>query len=88
MTHIDRKLQDRLEGWNNNATIELFEGEPYIEGYTVDDDWSTLFTRSGSLIVAKYEDGKFTPKCTIQFTPSGKSVNTRAIGQSEIRVAT
>lgn len=70
LTHIDRQLQERLEGWNNNATIELYEGDPYIESYVADDTWATLLTGSGSLSVAKYTSGGFTPVCRIEFRPS------------------
>jgi hypothetical protein len=71
MTHIDRQKQELLEGGgNNNATIELFEGEPYVEAYVADDNWSTLFTGSGALSVAQYTDSGFFEVCSIAFAPA------------------
>jgi hypothetical protein len=70
MTHIDQRKQQQLEGWNNNATIELFDGTPYLEGYVSDDGWGNLFTASGFLSVATYDDKRFEAVCRINFTPS------------------
>jgi hypothetical protein len=73
MTHIDPREQKLLEGWNNNATIELYEGTPYLEGYAADDNWGTLFTGSGVLSIAKFTKGGFEAVCRISFTPSSQT---------------
>jgi hypothetical protein len=78
MTHIDRQMQELLEGGNNNATIELFEGTPYVEVYVSDDNWSTLFTGSGFLSVARYTAGGFSQVCKIAFTPAAADSNKEA----------
>jgi hypothetical protein len=70
MTHIDQPKQQPFEGWNNNATLELFDGAPYLEGYVSDDGWVNLFTTSVSLSVAMYRNHEFETVCNIEFTPS------------------
>lgn len=68
MTHINRRLQERIEAWSNNATIELFNGEPYIEAYSSDDNWAHLFTSSGTLSIAKFR-AAVEVVCRVKFEP-------------------
>jgi hypothetical protein len=70
LMHIDKGLQEKLDGWSNNATVELFNGEPYIETYRSDDNWSTLLTGSGALSVWKPNSDGFELQCRIAYTPS------------------
>jgi hypothetical protein len=69
MTHLDPKEQMRLEGWGNNATLELFNGIPYLETYRADDNWGTLCTGSGALTVWKSTKEGFEAVCKVSFTP-------------------
>jgi hypothetical protein len=70
MTHLDSAKQKRLQGWSNNATLELFDGVPFLETYTPDDNWGTLFSGSGALSVWKHNGRAFELICKISFTPS------------------
>lgn len=51
LTDIDYPHQDSWGGWDINATIELYQGKPYIEAYQPDDNWGHLLTGSGKLRV-------------------------------------
>lgn len=54
LTDIDYDRQDNMNGWFKSATIEIYEGKPYIEVYAADDDWSHLLTGNGILHVFRY----------------------------------
>jgi hypothetical protein len=69
MTHIDPREQKRLQGWGNNATVAMHDGTPYLENYLADDNWGTLFTGTGFLSVAKYDQGRFERVCKVTFDP-------------------
>lgn len=55
LTDIDYNRQDNMNGWFENATIEIYRGKPYIEVYAADDDWFHLLSGNGVLHVFQYE---------------------------------
>ena len=78
MTRIDKRLQKRFHGgWYNNATVELFDGEAYLENYVPEDGWGNLFSGDGTLSVSQYSEGSFSPVCKITFEPAGAETHSR-----------
>ena len=87
LTDIDYSKQNQTGGWLKHATVELYNGVPYIERYLPDHGWSGLLTNSGALSVfafqpaarpaeerGKRETGLVLDKiCEIHFRPSSKS---------------
>jgi hypothetical protein len=67
MTHIDRKKQERFQGWGNNATLALYKGELYLEAYRPDDNWGTLLTGDGTLSVYQPKGSNFKRVCEVSF---------------------
>ena len=55
LTDLDYPMQERTRGWLSHATVELYEGKPYVEAYLPDDNWGHLLTGSGVLHVLRYE---------------------------------
>ena len=67
LERIDTIMQEQLEGWGLNGSIEIYNGEPYIEAYEPDDNWSTLLTGNGALSIGKFEGFHFDAICKIAF---------------------
>jgi hypothetical protein len=67
MTHIDPEKQEQFQGWGNNATLELYKGELYLEAYRPDDNWGAMFTGNGTLSVYHSKGGDFERVCNISF---------------------
>jgi hypothetical protein len=60
------------EDWNlyYNATVELFNGRPYLESYRADDDWGMLLKGTGTLNVLQYTQAGLAQTCSIRWTPA------------------
>ena len=60
------------EIWNtySNATIEIFNGRPYLESYMADDNWGELLTGSGSLSVLQFTADGTAEVCEVTWTPN------------------
>jgi hypothetical protein len=59
------------QSWNSyyNATIEMYQGQPYLESYTADDNWQTLLTGSGVLTVSRFGRDGGSPVCEVSWAP-------------------
>lgn len=84
LTDIDYARQRSWGGYDSNATIELYQGRPYIEAYNPDDGWGSLFTKSGRFYVFRelspqekvqgyYPHFRLKTICEFQYVPSGET---------------
>jgi len=82
LTDIDYARQDSWGGWDYNATVELYQGRPYIEAYNPDDGWGNLCAKSGRFYVFRElspheiaqegERWRLKSVCEFQYTPSAE----------------